>query len=195
MEVKNTTKIDIGPIESTIITASSSIHPTRNPSMDHDDDQLNVITLKEQRDEQFSFLLEDLFQQLSVKRLKEQRSTLKLRKPKLEKSGGTKTVWTNFGHYAGVMKRPENHLKEFFSSELSVSCTIAQDANDPCSKLVIHSRGRFKPSGIIKINNTYLDIFVQCSICGSMNTELTKEQGQYFKTCKDCLSKLCCQNN
>jgi translation initiation factor 2 subunit 2 len=122
---------------------------------------------------------------------------LKIPKPKTGKQGGARTVWDNFGKTAVALNRPVEHMLTFFASELSTDCSIAkEDVNDDStSKLVIKGKGRYTNDGLIKICDSYLDHYVQCKVCGDMDTTLSKEQRQYFITCKGCLSKWCCQQN
>lgn len=141
--------------------------------------------------------LEKLHSELIAKNMTEKRKLLKLPAPKLGKDGGAKTVWSNFGAAAYALSRPVEHMRQFFASELSTDCNVAYETpecpKDATAKLIIRGKGRYKKSGIQKIMNSYIDSYVQCKVCGSTNSELLKEQRQYFVNCKDCLSKLCCQ--
>jgi translation initiation factor 2 subunit 2 len=145
--------------------------------------------------EKFDFYLDKLYREIGSNGVNEQDKTVKLHNPKLNKEGGARTIWENFGSTAVKLKRPIEHLQTFYANELSTDCNIRKnDPNDPSTfKLVIRGKGRYAKSGIIKILQSYINTFVQCKVCKSMNTVLLKEQRQYHVECKDCFSKLCCQ--
>ena len=158
---------------------------------------------QQNQDSLFNKYLDSLYDQLSAKDKSVKKSMLKLPNPKLSKVGTTRVIWENFQSTVDKLNRPAEHMQHFFASELGTECTLSQkdynsgiDAEGTVSgpaKLVIRGRGRYQKSGIIKILNAYIDAYVQCSVCGDMDTILIKEQRQYFVVCNKCLSKHCCQ--
>jgi translation initiation factor 2 subunit 2 len=144
-------------------------------------------------DVEFNENLEKLYNQLNEQNRSDKRKKLKIPNPKTGKVGGARTLWENFGKTAVAINRPIDHMHKFFTSELSTDCSITSD--DQTSKLVIKGKGRYTSAGLIKILDSYLDNYVQCKVCGEMDTNLMKEQRQYFILCKCCLSKWCCQIN
>lgn len=144
-------------------------------------------------DDNFDMYLDKLYQQLSDKNKSILKAKVKLPTPKLTQLGKIRTVWENFQQMQNKLNRPTEHLRQFFADELGMECSLSQkDPQDPV-KLVIKGKGRLKNSGILKILSSYIDTFVQCNVCGEMDTVLNKEQRQYFVTCNKCLSKYCCQ--
>jgi len=97
---------------------------------------------------------------------------------------------------ADKLNRPIEHLQQFVAEELGTECSLSQkeshDNQQGHFKLVIKRKGGIKKSGILKILYAYIDTYVQCNVCGDLDTDLTKEQRQFFVTCKKCLSKECC---
>jgi len=144
----------------------------------------------------FNKHLDNLYGLLAEKTRLTKQQDLKIPKPKLSKQGGARTIWENFGQTTVKLNRPIDHMQKFFAQELSTDCNVAKDTNDAedtTSKLVITGKGRYTTDGIVKVLQSYVDTYVQCRVCGEMNTTLTKEQRQLFITCVGCLSKWCCQ--
>lgn len=155
----------------------------------------NDDRVETESDKLFKMYLDRLYIQLNEQNMSAKRKQLKLPKPKLNKQGGVKTIWENFGLTSECLNRPVDHMLKYFSSELSTECSISRENDSSLRqwKLVIKGKGRYNSTGIITVLHSYMDTYVQCKVCGEMNTEMIKEQRQYFINCKGCLSKWCCQ--
>ena len=143
-------------------------------------------------DLQFNEYLDHLYIQLADKNKVTKRKLVKLPNPKIKKVGSTKTIWENFHSMAVKLNRPMEHLRKFFSSELGTECSLSHSENE-LTKLIIRGRGRYTKNGVLKILHSYIDTYVQCKVCGEMETNFLKEQRQFFVQCTNCLSKECCQ--
>ena len=161
--------------------------------MSNQSNQQQENSEEEDVDVLFQKYLEKLYKELSDKNKAVQKSKIKLPAPKLVQQGKIRTIWENYQSMTDKLQRSPEHLRQFFADELGMECSLSQKTAENTYKLVIKGKGRLKKKGILKILYSYIDTYVQCSVCGEMDTELTKEQRQYFVTCKKCLSKTCCQ--
>lgn len=94
----------------------------------------------------------------------------KLKPPKTEKIGSKKTAWVNFRQTCETLNRPEDHLSLFISSEVGTLCSITQDG-----ALLI--RGIFPAMKLESCVKKYIEMYVKCQMCRSLQTELFKDPG------------------
>nr|UXY87254.1 translation initiation factor eiF2 beta-subunit [Cryptomonas sp.] len=94
--------------------------------------------------------------------------------PKIAREGSKKTIFLNFEETCLKLRRENDHVLSYISTELGTNASI-QDGGG----LVL--RGKFQPKGIENILRNYINEYVLCGSCKSADT--------YFK--KDEMNKLC----
>ncbi|GMH52389.1 hypothetical protein TL16_g10721, partial [Triparma laevis f. inornata] len=104
-----------------------------------------------------------------------------MKPPQLMRVGTKKTLWVNFQEICSMMKRPAEHVFQFFMAELGTEGSI--DGNH---RLVI--RGKYVPKYIESLLRKYITEYVTCKMCRSANTELTKDTVSrlFFCSCTGC---------
>ena len=94
-----------------------------------------------------------------------------------------KTKFENFENYSKIFKRVPNHFSEFLFSELSTFGSICDEA--------LFLKGRFRQSQIESVIQKYKNLFVQCHICCSWETEIKQKK---ILKCKKCFSSKIIKN-
>lgn len=117
----------------------------------------------------------------------EQKFTLKLDLPKVS-CMNKRTNFSNFRDLCKKIKRSENEVKEYFDNELRNPSSI--DSNG-----VLVITGTFKEQGIRNVFEKYIRAYVTCKECGSLNTDIIKENRINFVNCNRCYSKKPIKNN
>ena len=92
-----------------------------------------------------------------------------------------KTLWTNFHEICKMMRRNPDHVYQFMMAELGTEGSI-----DGKQNLVI--KGKFVPKYIESLLRKYSMEYVQCQMCKSFNTALSRDAASrlYFVSCQDC---------
>eukprot|EP00297_Palpitomonas_bilix_P014172 CAMPEP_0113885012 /NCGR_PEP_ID=MMETSP0780_2-20120614/10639_1 /TAXON_ID=652834 /ORGANISM="Palpitomonas bilix" /LENGTH=232 /DNA_ID=CAMNT_0000872821 /DNA_START=186 /DNA_END=884 /DNA_ORIENTATION=- /assembly_acc=CAM_ASM_000599 len=106
----------------------------------------------------------------------------KLKPPQVLREGTKKTVFVNFGEICGIMNRSVDQVQSFFLAELGTD-----GSNDVASgKFTL--KGRYYPKQVESILKKYLNEYVQCQLCKSFDTSLTREASTrlYFINCNRC---------
>lgn len=95
-----------------------------------------------------------------------------------------KTLWTNFHDICKMMRRNPDHVFSFMMAELGTEGSI-----DGKQNLVI--KGKFVPKYIESLLRKYILEYVQCQVCRSFITNLTRDAASrlYFVFCQDCNSQ------
>lgn len=100
--------------------------------------------------------------------------------PILEKIGKKKTVISNFGRICTSFNRPLEDVKDFIEKELSIRGNL--DSNNA---LILKFETR-KATDFDRILIKYLDMYVKCNSCHTINTTLTKEGRRLELRCNWC---------
>ncbi|VEU19726.1 DEKNAAC100710 [Brettanomyces naardenensis] len=110
-----------------------------------------------------------------------QHQKLKIPPPEVARDGNKKTVFVNVQVIAHVLQRNPEHLIQYLFAELGTSGSI-----DGEKRLVI--KGRFQAKNIESVLRRYIQEYVICKTCKSMNTELKRESTNrlHFIVCKAC---------
>ncbi|KAG0682081.1 hypothetical protein C6P40_004822 [Pichia californica] len=110
-----------------------------------------------------------------------QQQRLKIPPPEVLRDGNKKTVFANVQQIAQVLQRNPSHLIQYLFAELGTSGSI-----DGEQRLVI--KGRFQAKNIEGVLRRYIQEYVICRTCKSMNTELKREAANrlHFIVCKAC---------
>ncbi len=101
--------------------------------------------------------------------------------PEVERLGTTKVVWNNFNLICKILNRPNEHLMKFFLTDLGTEGSLNE------SKSLI-LKGRFSSKQIEPILRKYIQKFVSCDNCHSLNTNIRKDKinSLSFIFCDDC---------
>jgi len=108
----------------------------------------------------------------------------KLRPPEVMRVGTTRTAWVNFADNCAVLKREKEHVQSFFLAELGTTGSI-----DGSARFLI--KGRYLPKYIENLLRHYIQDYVTCHMCRSLDTDLTRDAVSrlYFLSCKACGSQ------
>jgi translation initiation factor 2 subunit 2 len=94
------------------------------------------------------------------------------------REGNKKTILANLSDIAKKLKRNEDHVTQFLFAELGTNGSV-----DGSRRLVI--KGRFQSKQIENILRRYIQDYVVCKTCKSLNTELGKGENRlWYLTCK-----------
>lgn len=160
----------------------------RKPRIDEfDDENVNenekTSTINEDEDYTYEFLLDRLFTKLhsSNPELSQKRDKIRLKPVEVAREGTKKTVFSNFAGLCKDLNRDKEHLMSFILSELCADGSI--DGNE---RLII--RGKYPPSAVEKIVRNYINQYVLCSGCKSLDTFIDKEKATrlIFLRCNLC---------
>lgn len=80
-----------------------------------------------------------------------------------------KTYWSNFNSNCKELNREPEQLRQFLANELKAKITLDGEKN-----IVIHAI--FKNPIIFNIYKKYIEMYVQCSACKNINSEITKNK-------------------
>lgn len=110
-----------------------------------------------------------------------QQSKLKIPPPNVQRDGSKKTAFANIYQISQVLQRNPEHLVQYLFAELGTSGSI-----DGEKRLII--KGRYQPKHIEGVLRKYIQEYVICKTCKSMNTELKRESANrlHFIVCKAC---------
>ena len=93
-----------------------------------------------------------------------------------------KTFVSNFSVICQKIKREPLEVLKYFETELSTKCSLD-------TKGVLIITGIFRNDGVKNILTKFLKDFVICSECGSLDTEIIKENRIRYLNCTKCFSK------
>ncbi|MFH1174103.1 MAG: translation initiation factor IF-2 subunit beta [archaeon] len=91
---------------------------------------------------------------------------------------GNKTIVSNFGQIADILRRPKQHLLKYVQKEMATPGDLRGNAVIFLTKL---AAGKINE----KITQ-YADEFVICKECSRPDTKLTKEGSTYIMLCQAC---------
>jgi translation initiation factor 2 subunit 2 len=97
----------------------------------------------------------------------ERRRTV-LRPPQVAREGTKKTVFTNFAELCKAMNRNQDHVSAFLLSELGTSGSL-----DGQARLIV--KGRFLPKSFETVLRRYVNEYVLCPGCKSVDTLLDRD--------------------
>lgn len=119
----------------------------------------------------YDFLLNRVFSKLynNNPELAQKRDKVRLKPVEVSKEGTKKTVFSNFASLCKELNRDKEHLMSFILSELCADGSI-----DGTERLII--RGKYPPSAIEKIVRNYINQYVLCPGCKSIDTFIDKDK-------------------
>ena len=104
-----------------------------------------------------------------------------LMKPKLENKN-KKTYIVNFLKICELLGRSTEQIKLYIEKELSADISLSADG-------VMIITGIYKQLAIDTVFKRYKKMFVECKICSSTNTAITKENRIQFISCQKCKAR------
>lgn len=126
------------------------------------------------KDYKLSFMIDRIYE--NIKQIKKTKNVL----PKLiVKCENKKTYFVNYSAICFSLNRESNSMIKFLEKELNSSTSInAQD------QLIID--GMFREKHIEKVIINYIENYVRCGACKSLNTSIIKEDKFLFLQCNNC---------
>lgn len=99
----------------------------------------------------------------------------------ISRFGVKKTAFTNFVEICDSFNRDKTHVNNYLMSELGT--TTSEDAK---GRLLI--KGKYNQKNIHKVLEKYILTYIQCSMCKSLNTQISKNMANrlYFLECMNC---------
>ena len=99
----------------------------------------------------------------------------------ISRFGAKKTAFSNFPEICDSFNRDKTHVNNFLMAELGT--TTSEDAK---GRLLI--KGKYNQKNIHKVLEKYILTYVQCSMCKSLNTQISKNAMNrlYFLECMNC---------
>jgi translation initiation factor 2 subunit 2 len=113
-----------------------------------------------------------------------ERAKRKLQPPQVSRVGTTRSAWTNFRENCASLGRSMDHVMSFFLAELDTTGSI-----DASFRFIM--KGRHLPKHIEALLRKYIAGYVSCSMCKSLDTELSRDPVSrlFFVKCKACESQ------
>jgi translation initiation factor 2 subunit 2 len=161
-----------------------------NPNLDNDDtlifkedieDQIKINTHTD-KDIIYTTLLDDIFETISGNNELFGNKNINISKPDV-KYENRKTFWYNYGKNCSQINRSMEQLKKFIEKEISVETSINEKSN-----LII--RGKYNFTMIAGTYKKYIQNYVKCSTCKSMETEIVRNSSNRLDYLK-CLNSKC----
>ena len=141
---------------------------------------------EDQDTEEFTYdqMLSRIYQKMGAVYTASELALKRLQRPKMAAIGSKRVGWINFGKTAATLNRTQDHLSSFIEAEFGT--TVSIDAKD-C--LVI--KGRFSGEHIESVLKKYVEQYIKCRTCKSMETTLVRDPDSrlYFLKCGTCLSQ------
>jgi translation initiation factor 2 subunit 2 len=104
-----------------------------------------------------------------------------LKPPNVLREGTKKTVFANFMELSSMMNRNSEHVQQFLLAELGTSGSL-----DGSNRLIL--KGRFQPKAFEVTLRRYINEYVLCHSCKSMDTLLDKDSATRlsYLRCQQC---------
>eukprot|EP01061_Rhynchopus_euleeides_P012685 TRINITY_DN223_c0_g1_i1.p5 TRINITY_DN223_c0_g1~~TRINITY_DN223_c0_g1_i1.p5 ORF type:complete len:146 (+),score=55.56 TRINITY_DN223_c0_g1_i1:714-1151(+) len=105
----------------------------------------------------------------------------KIRPPTVQRDGTKKVAFTNFAEICKSLNRPQEHLFNFIKTELGTTGNI-----DGSYNLIL--KGRLTSKHIEGLLRKYIEAYVTCGMCKSVDTNLVKDPHTRLTTlaCNQC---------
>jgi translation initiation factor 2 subunit 2 len=147
--------------------------PTRIPSEDEDTEELT-----------YDQMLSRIYEKMGTVYTASELALKRLQRPKMAMIGSKRVGWINFGKTAQTLNRSEEHLASFIEAEFGTTVSI-----DAKNALVI--KGRFGSEQIESVLKKYVEQYIKCRTCKSMDTKLVRDPDSrlYFLKCETCQSQ------
>lgn len=157
-----------------------------NTELDNMIAQLRLDENKKEHDAPFNYemLLTRLFNTLRENNpnLIERKNPFILKAPQVSALSHKRTVWSNFKEICLQLKRPPEHISDFFTTELIIDASLVKDT------LIFQKRVSYKQ--VRDLLTKYIIEYVSCGLCKTLDTCLNKDSStrSYMLVCNDCHS-------
>jgi len=140
--------------------------------------------VKTERDYVYDELVDHVYGILKTKNPSlsvEKNKRIVMKPPQVMREGTTKTNFANFYDICSTMNRPQDHVQSFILAETGSTASI--DSNG-C--LII--KGKYQSKGIEQLLRKYMQEYVVCPMCQSMDTTLNRNSTTRLFTlhCSSC---------
>ncbi len=145
--------------------------------------ETGVMDTVDPDEDTYDSLLSRIYQIMGATHSASELSLKRLRRPKMAAIGTKRVGWVNFGETAETLNRTQEHLSSFIEAEFGTTISI-----DSKNCLII--KGRFSAEQIESVLKKYVEQYIKCKTCRSMETTLDKDLASrlpYLK-CTVCLS-------
>jgi len=104
--------------------------------------------------------------------------------PQLVRVGTKKTMWVNYETIYKLLRRTQDHLRDFLLAELGTEGSI-----DGSQRLIL--KGRYTPKQLESLLKKYILEYVTCRICRIPETSLSRDSVTrlWFLECESCGSR------
>jgi translation initiation factor 2 subunit 2 len=128
-------------------------------------------------------LLSKLYEQIGDSDVNKSTTKFMIGKPIIVSMSSKKVIWTNFKETCDGLNRHIDHLFSYIISELNTDASINEN-----KQMII--KGKFHSKNIENILRKYVCCYVQCSMCRSYETEITKDSNTRlnYLVCLSCKS-------
>lgn len=133
-------------------------------------------------DSQYKEMLTRVFLQLrQSKTLPTEQKSWRIRQPEVVRISSNKSAWINFQEICDILRRSSEHMSRFVFVELSTEGSIVGG-----QQLVL--KGRFLSKHVENLLRKYMNEYVLCQMCKSMNTSLIRDPSirLYTMKCDNC---------
>ena len=103
-------------------------------------------------------------------------------KPPIISNMNKKTFWSNFREICEILGREEEHFMLFLEAEFS--CNASIDMNG-----VMIIEGKYTSKNIETILRRYINDYIRCNSCKSVDTKFMKEDRINYLMCNNCRSQ------
>ncbi|CAG9333396.1 unnamed protein product [Blepharisma stoltei] len=136
-----------------------------------------------QNEIKYNEMLDQIFSNLKTHRggnLKTNSQKIIIKGPEIQKIGTKKTAIVNFLEICDTLRRPSDHVSEFFFQEFGNEGSISQN--------ILIIKGRYTESQIEVILKKYITEYVLCQMCRSMQTNLVRDPSirTFMLKCEKC---------
>ena len=131
----------------------------------------------------YKVLLSKLYEQIGDSDVNKSTTKFMIGKPIVVSMSSKKVIWTNFKETCDGLNRHIDHLFSYIISELNTDASINEN-----KQMII--KGKFHSKNIENILRKYVCCYVQCSMCRSYETEITKDSNTRlnYLVCLSCKS-------
>ena len=104
-----------------------------------------------------------------------------IRPPIVNRVGTSRIIWKNFAEICRTMRRDQNHVMNFFLTELSTTGSMT-------SQQEFLMKGKFVPKYIESLLKKYINEYVTCHMCRGVDTKLSRDTNARMNimTCEKC---------
>ena len=133
-------------------------------------------------------LLDTVFNLCNNKSKSETKRQIELPQIKMAKEGSKRVVWQNFTDICSKLQRNPEEVKVFVLAELMTIGSLDSQGG-------FTIKAKLQPHQLENVILSYAEQYVQCPVCKSLDTTLTKENRIQFINCAVCHAHTSAANN